>query len=196
MTARKLTLGAAIESWCTKCKDDRQHAVETLKPNGTASKVRCNTCNGSHLFRPPKGAAAPKPAAKQELRGAAAAAAAKKRSKPELVFSDSERAKAKPYAMDREHVAGEVISHPKFGLGRVMTLKAGGKMEVSFEGGPKLLVCKDIGSLLLKRATRAVPKPVPEVEEVEEAEVEADEAAAPEAAPAEEEEEAEAEEED
>lgn len=167
MTAKKLTVGAHLEAWCTKCKEDRDHVVETVKSDGAANKVRCGFCDGSHLYRAPKGAAAPAKAAK--------AAGAKGESKPKSGKSkdgqvtEAEQAKAKPYAMDREFAVGDVISHAKFGFGRVTALKAGGKMEVSFGGGARLLVCKDIGSLLLKRSRGAI-RVVQEVALVEEEE--------------------------
>jgi hypothetical protein len=176
MTAKKLTVGAAVEAWCTKCKEDRAHAVETLKADGTAAKVRCNFCSGSHLYRPPKTGAEAK--AKPEKKSESKAGGTKRRTK-EPALTDSETSRAKPYQMDKEYAAGDVIDHRKFGFGRVIALKPGGKMEVHFDGGSKTLVCKDTGSLLLRRSSRAVARIMPEVAE----EVEPDEAeAVPEAA--------------
>ena len=142
MSAKKYKVGAEVEAWCTKCKIDRLHAIETLKSDGNINRVICRTCESSHLFRRPKGdGTEPKTT---------------RRRKDELVVTEAEVAKAKPYAMDGAFEAGEVIKHGKFGPGRVSTLKPGGKMDVVFEDGVKLLVCRDSGSFLLSKRGRTV----------------------------------------
>ena len=96
-----------------------------------------------HLFRRPKG------------EGGAAKTTTRRKKKPDHVVTEAEQANAKAYAIDLEFAAADVISHAKFGYGKVKTLKPGGKMEVAFDGGIKVLLCKDQGSLLLKRGRAA-----------------------------------------
>jgi hypothetical protein len=128
MATKKYEVGAEIEAWCTKCKVDRQHVIETLKSDGNINKVLCRTCEGIHLFRLPKDSAA-KPSA------------AKRRRKGVVIIDEADLKKAKPYAMDGSFVAGDIIMHAKFGPGSVIEIRPGGKMEVGFETGAKLLVC-------------------------------------------------------
>jgi hypothetical protein len=47
----------------------------------------------------------------------------------------------RPYAMRGEFSRGEVIQHKVFGLGIVVRELAGGKIQVSFRDGVRLLVC-------------------------------------------------------
>ena len=144
MSAKKYKVGAEVEGWCTKCKLDRLHAIESLKSDGNINRVICRTCEGSHLFRRPKGDGTKK-------------TATKRRKKDEAIPTEAELAKAKAYAMDGAFEVGEVIKHAKFGGGRVTTLKPRGKMEVAFEEGSRLLVCRDSGSFLLsKRSARSL----------------------------------------
>ena len=158
MSPSKLEIGAPIDSWCTACKADQPHVVATLKTDGTLNKVRCNTCSTEHVYRKPK-TAPPETAAKST-------GGAKKRKKADGAVTETEAARAKPYAMDGLFQAADVIEHGKFGLGRVMTIKPGGKMEVAFSDAARVLVCRDVGLLTAKRSSRIpIPKPV-EVEVV------------------------------
>lgn len=129
MATKKYKVGAEVEALCTKCKMDRLHAIETLKSDGNINRVICKTCQGSHLFRRPKGA------------GAKKTKTTRRRKKGAVVVGDAELAKAKPYKMDGNFAVGDVIQHKKFGPGSVVDVRSGGKMEVGFEDGSKLLVC-------------------------------------------------------
>jgi hypothetical protein len=44
----------------------------------------------------------------------------------------------KPFAVDARYAAGDVVEHPKFGVGQVVSL-AEGKIEVAFQSGTKVL---------------------------------------------------------
>ena len=138
MTKKKYDVGAEIEAYCTKCKIDRLHAIETLKSDGNINRVICRTCEGSHLFRRPKGDGTKKPRA--------ASSASKRRKKGAVLVAEEDLAKAKPYSMDGAFEVGDIIHHAKFGAGSVLEIRAGGKMEVGFESGGKLLVCRDPGA--------------------------------------------------
>lgn len=152
MAAKKYRVGAPIEAWCTKCKLDRESVIETLKSDGNINRVVCRTCEESHLFRRPKGAGGSSGKAK---------GSSKRRKKGESPISEAEMVDAKPYAIEGEYSSGDVIQHAKFGHGRVVDVRPGGKMEVSFEEGPRLLLCKDVGVLLGGKRRAAPPKPAP-----------------------------------
>ena len=147
----KLEIGTPIESWCTQCKADHPHVVATLKTDGTLNKVQCNACQFVHVYRKPKSEAAQAAARKSS------GTAPKRRKKADAAVSEAEASKARPYAMDSTFQAGDVIEHGRFGFGRVVNLKPGGKMEVAFSDSTRILVCKDAGLL---SARRARPKPV------------------------------------
>ena len=136
MTASKLEIGAPIESWCTGCKSDQPHGVATLKTDGTLNKVRCNACSVEHVYRRPKSAPP------DEKKKGGSAAGAKRRRKPDGVVTPLEAAHARAYAMDGLFGVGDVVSHAKFGLGRVTVMKPGGKMEVAFSDSTRVLVCR------------------------------------------------------
>lgn len=156
MNSSKLQLGTPIDSWCTACKADHPHVVATLKTDGTLNKVKCNACGTEHVYRKPKTESDEKKASGGKRKKAESGA-----------VSEAEYSKAKPYSMEAAYQAGDVIDHPKFGFGRVLTLKPGGKMEVAFADGTKIMVCRDVGLLATRRAARQAPKPVAAVVEVE-----------------------------
>ena len=128
MATDKYNVGVGIEAFCTKCKVDRQHVIETLKSDGNIHKVICGTCEGSHLFRRPKGDGTKKPRAPRKRKGA-------------FVAESEDLARAKPYSISADFEVGDIIQHKSFGPGSVMVVRPDGKMEVGFEFGPKLLVC-------------------------------------------------------
>ena len=128
MRTNRHAVGAEIETYCGKCKLDRLHVIEALRADGGIDRVICRTCQGRHLFRGAQGAAAGKGAVRRHRAAAA-------------TVSEAELGKAKPYAMDGVFKAGDIIHHPTFGPGRVLVMKPGGRMEVSFQAGGKLLVC-------------------------------------------------------
>jgi hypothetical protein len=144
MAAKKYKVGLEIDAWCTKCKVDRLHVIETLKSDGNINRVLCRTCEGIHLFRRPKGEG-----------GTGAKTTSRRRKKPEHVVTEAEQSGAKAYLMTGEYAVGDVIEHSKFSYGKVTALRPGGKMDVMFDEVAKVLLCKDQGSLLLKRGRAA-----------------------------------------
>ena len=49
-------------------------------------------------------------------------------------------ATAKAYSIKDRYEAGDILDHPSFGCGVATAVKDGTKIEVLFEGGPKVLV--------------------------------------------------------
>jgi hypothetical protein len=179
LNSSKLQIGAPIDSWCTGCKTDQPHVVATLKTDGTLNKVKCNSCGAEHVYRKPKSESEEKKSS-----------GGKRKKSDSGAVSEAEASKAKPYSMEAAYQQGDVIEHHRFGFGRVLSLKPGGKMEVAFPDGTKIMVCRDVGLLATRRAARSAPKVVvePEPEEEPAVAVEADEPEGEEAAATDEEE--------
>ena len=133
MSTDKYSVGAEIDAYCTKCQLDRTHAIETLKSDGNINRVICRTCTGIHRFRRPKADLAKK---------TRAAGGGKRRKKGATTVTPEELAKATTYKLDGVFKVGEVISHKKFGPGKVLEVRSGGRIEVGFEDGSKTLVCR------------------------------------------------------
>jgi hypothetical protein len=132
----KPVVGKDVDSWCTRCKLILAHTVEAMV--GTKiTRVHCNTCGSQHAFRP----APPKTGT-----GGAKTAASKAReakASPEKQFEallrGKDPSKARVYAPSERFAATELIRHPTFGLGFVLTVKESNKIEVAFADGPKVL---------------------------------------------------------
>lgn len=96
-------------------------------------------CGGTHNYKL-------KPAAAANGEGATAAAApAKRRGGSRRVkeadsFNIDPKRPVKSYDMNNIFSAGDVINHPKFGLGAVETAVPPNKIEVRFQEGKKLLL--------------------------------------------------------
>ncbi len=130
MSDRVPEVGQEIEAYCTSCKMDLNHVV-VAKLENVVKKVVCKTCSKEHLFRP----------AKAKVRAAARRKrVAKSRTtkiRPEDLLSET----PKPYTVAGIYEEGDVLTHPKFGLGQVSTRIGRNKIEVSFEDGNRLLIC-------------------------------------------------------
>lgn len=129
MAKKDYVVGLELEAYCTACKEDRSHTIETLKSDGNINRVNCHFCKDSHLFRRPKSEAALKAAKKP------------RRKKGAIIVTEEEAKKAKKYAMTTVFAVGDFVQHKIFGAGKVVEVRAN-KMEVGFEDGPKLLACR------------------------------------------------------
>jgi hypothetical protein len=124
---KKIRPGDDVSTYCGRCKAERTHQVVALNADGRPATVICRTCGGQHRFREQKEEAANstraprKSARKAEPAGAAPAG-------PVRAYSPRET-----------YAEGEWVDHPKFGQGRV-TQARGGKIEVRFESGPRVLL--------------------------------------------------------
>jgi hypothetical protein len=139
--------GSTITAYCRKCEADTSHTVlEVVEGGKRLGKVRCDACRDEHPFRrpkvaPPKKAKAAKPARPRR--------SSKSKAPQEVSAQDAWRqvetmvnaaAKA-PYEMDRAYEKGEVIEHPQFGVGVVVTVLSPTKIEVLFPTVRRKLVC-------------------------------------------------------
>jgi hypothetical protein len=140
-----LKVGMDVDGWCTKCKLTLAHTIESMV-GGKITRVHCNTCRTQHTYRAnPPG----KPAASSVKRstGTGRPRRSTRTSKPTAPQADDypglihgrDAAKARPYRLSDRFATKELIAHPTFGLGVVLSSKDGSKIEVLFPDGPKTL---------------------------------------------------------
>lgn len=121
---KKLQTGDDINTWCGKCKLEREHVIIALKPGGGVERVQCRTCNSNHLFRTPKTVST-------------STRTRTTREKASAAVQDS--GPARDYSMQSRFRVGDRIAHPKFGLGLVVETRIG-KIDVKFGRELKVLV--------------------------------------------------------
>jgi len=130
-------VGSDIEAYCPKCKADTAHTVIT-KYEEEVRRVQCSTCGDVHAYRKPRGEVEeeqPEPVAAKKR------AAAKKPSWQEAVTKAGNRAvgNARPYTIRDHYHEGDIVSHPKFGVGFVTEITEN-KAEVTFQDERRVLV--------------------------------------------------------
>ncbi|HDR46887.1 MAG TPA: hypothetical protein ENN94_04205 [Geoalkalibacter subterraneus] len=140
------TAGGHIESQCTKCGRVTNHTIVAMVED-TVVKVQCNTCEGTHKYRPPKAARTTKTKATGGARRVTdKAASAKKTTADQDEWQqnvrDRDSAAAVNYTMDGSFEVEDLVRHPTFGLGQVVAVFKPNKMEVLFEQGRKMLRCQ------------------------------------------------------
>ncbi len=136
-------IAGTVDSWCGKCKLILAHTIETLdglKPG----RVHCNTCNSQHAYKPYLPGEAPrqvKARERAEEDGPRAPQPGKvKASHYEELMKNRDRAAAPTYSPKTKYTAGDLVTHPSFGLGIAIALKDSTKIEVLFPEGPKVLI--------------------------------------------------------
>ncbi|HUJ19086.1 MAG TPA: hypothetical protein VL197_13975 [Nitrospirota bacterium] len=124
--------GHNIESYCGKCKVNRDHTVMTMDGE-TVAKVRCKMCGSMHKFRSPLDAQkVRKPRAKKE--GAEAATA-------EIIWAAGlaeAKGKERDYSMASKYRIGDIVNHQTFGKGIVMKLYVN-KCDMLFKDRERLM---------------------------------------------------------
>jgi Zn ribbon nucleic-acid-binding protein len=130
-------VGSDIDAYCPKCKADTAHTVIS-KYEDEVRKVQCSTCGDVHAFRKPRG--------EVEEEGPEPVAAKKRQvhRKPtwqEAIDKAGNRGvnNARPYSIRDHYREGELVSHPKFGVGFVTEITEN-KAEVTFQDERRVLV--------------------------------------------------------
>ena len=101
-------------------------------------RVTCSMCGGTHNYKLKSSASVSAssdgaPATKKR-------ATSSRRGKEAAAFSIDTNRPVKSYDMNNNFSAGDVINHPKFGLGAVETSLPPNKIEVRFQEGKKMLL--------------------------------------------------------
>ena len=130
-------VGSDIEAYCPKCKSDTSHTIIT-KYEDEIRRVQCSPCGDVHSYRKPRGEVedeAPEPVAAKKR------AAAKKPGWKEAMDRAGPKgvANARPYSIRDTYADGDLVSHPKFGVGYVTEITEN-KVEITFEDERRLLV--------------------------------------------------------
>ncbi len=107
------------------------------------ARVKCNTCQGEHAYRPPPSASeATAKRRRAERKNASAEKSTVKATAAEYdtLTKDKDLSKPKVYAVSVDLAKDDVIEHKKFGVGLVTEVKEGKKAHVAFPDGGKILI--------------------------------------------------------
>ena len=101
-------------------------------------RVTCSMCGGTHNYKLKSSASV---SASSDGEGTTKKrATSSRRGKEAAAFSIDTNRPVKSYDMNNNFSAGDVINHPKFGLGAVETSLPPNKIEVRFQEGKKMLL--------------------------------------------------------
>jgi hypothetical protein len=120
---KRVRLGDEVQTHCGRCKEERTHQIVALNSGGGIERVTCLTCQSTHLYRD-RQTATKKTGAK---------------SVRQSTVKTLSQADARAYSPQQTYAAGDVVSHPKFGLGEVLEARAG-KIDVKFGGEKRTLL--------------------------------------------------------
>ena len=140
----KASVGADVESICRKC-GDVWHVIVAMVEDEIV-KVQCKECNGLHKYKNPNAVAATKTKSaakkttkKKAMTAAEKRAAANAKPKGKATVEPDLSKPTRPYKFSETFAPGERIDHVKFGTGVVEDILDGGKMEVFFPDGRRVL---------------------------------------------------------
>src|SRR5688572_8378341 len=134
--------GDEVDSKCTKCKMVLAHTIVAMVGDQIA-RVKCNTCNGEHAYRPPPSASEATAKRRRAERKASVTDKVSAITTPadyEILAEGRDTSGASNYSMKMTLAADDIIKHPKFGVGFVVDLKEGNKAHVAFPEGGRILV--------------------------------------------------------
>jgi len=139
------TVGADIESTCRKCGDVWHVIVAMVE--GDIAKVECKECKGTHKYKEPGSddaasttkAKKPAKAKKKAMTAAEKKIAAAAKPKTHATVEADMKKPTRPYKFSDTYEPRERIDHVKFGVGVVEDVLDGGKIEVYFPEGRRVL---------------------------------------------------------
>src|SRR5262249_40502220 len=128
-------VGGDVEAYCTTCKTMKDHVIVAMLGERPA-KVECAGCHKQHAYRPnPPGVKG-----ERARRAAAPAGSAPQVTEALEAKPAGREAEAKKYSPNQRYEIDDIVQHPSFGLGVVVSLPAAQKVEIDFRGGRKLLL--------------------------------------------------------
>lgn len=137
---KPVSAGSIVETRCTRCRKVLNHTIVAMVGEKIV-RVECNTCHGTHNYRPLKEASTTvrkkEPTTRKAKIDPVAAACAEWSS----LQSGMEESQAIPYEMTGIYRVKNLVKHPMFGLGIVQLVIPPNKIEVLFEQGTKKLRC-------------------------------------------------------
>ena len=135
------SIGANVDSWCTRCKLMLAHTIEA-KVGSKITRVHCNTCGAQHAFRrnpPGEGAAAGRAGGRRSQSSGRGSPRHAGSQDYESLLRGRTASAARPFVASERFKVADLISHPTFGLGVVTADKEGNKIDVLFADGPRTL---------------------------------------------------------
>jgi len=108
--------------------------------NGRPAKVICKTCKSQHNFKRTPGASPSFSSSQKTARKPVERTFVRVADMWEKKMAENKEADVKAYTVQASFVKGDVISHPKFGMGIVEEVKLNGKITVLFREDEKVLV--------------------------------------------------------
>lgn len=128
--------GGNVDAWCSKCKMELAHTIVAIVDE-LPKKVKCNTCGGQHNYRL-------KPGSKSNGK----VREKNKKIKDRIAYLENyeshlagfDLSQATKYEMESSFTQDEVIDHPFWGAGIVVSVVNSKKIEILFKEGPKMLV--------------------------------------------------------
>ncbi len=132
----ELSVGKEVVTSCSKCKLDLAHIIEVMADSVTPLRVKCKTCGSSHKYKvkkikaPKKSSGARKPRVSSE-------------EKMLNLWTDlmaKSQGETQKYSIKNKFQIGDVIDHPKFGIGVVEKAIDSNKVEVIFKTSSKVLM--------------------------------------------------------
>lgn len=152
MADHSLPVGADLHTYCTRCKAERWHVIVAKVGAGSLAKIKrveCKTCGSLHNLREakesrahkkPRDSKSKKSTRSQVIRSAGGNVSQEPWQK---LVNDREAAgeEKRSYNIRETFSVGNLIDHPKFGVGVVMkVLDNNQKIEITFKEGTKLLI--------------------------------------------------------
>jgi hypothetical protein len=101
MSKRIYKVGENVEKMCSTCNEELEHIVRAVTKAGGISRVICSKCGVSSTSKT-----------------SAAATKATKATKIQNLANKT----GEPYSTAKTYRAGQILSHPTFGTGEVMTV--------------------------------------------------------------------------
>jgi hypothetical protein len=133
-------VGGDVEAWCTTCKSMKDHVIVAMLDDKPA-KVECAGCHKQHVYRAgPPGVKAEGSTGSRARRSAPPAVSAPPVTEALEAKLAGRESDAKTYSPNSRFAVDEIVSHPSFGLGVVVSLPSAQKVEIDFRGGRKLLL--------------------------------------------------------
>ncbi len=132
----KYSVGGDVNAWCTKCKLELAHTIIALVDE-LPKKVKCNTCNAKHNYR-----------LKPVVKSTGKVRKTTRKTKSGLSdleiyeshLAGADLSKATKYKMESSFTQDEIIDHPSFGSGIVVSVVDSKKIEILFKDGPRMMV--------------------------------------------------------
>lgn len=128
----KNSAGQDIDTYCGKCKLNRDHTIMTMDGE-TIAKVRCKMCGSLHKFKSPLDAKKVRKPSK--IKGAGEGATA------EIVWAaglEEAKGKERDYSMASKYRIGDIVNHQTFGKGIVTKLYTN-KCDMLFKDKERLM---------------------------------------------------------